>query len=177
MIDNNFIYEPNLDLDLNEIRKIVRTVQFNKIPEMAGHHRLVKNDPYLSSIKDRFPFLSPIFNVYTTQAKGQIPLHVDAKRNCAFNIPIANTEHSDTIFYEYVGDPLLQYNEKNVFYFINSPVNELYRFTLMRPTLINNSVPHKVLNNANAPRVILSWSVDDRYSFSEATELFKQAGA
>jgi hypothetical protein len=176
MIDNDFIYELTIDLDLEKITELVKKIQFNKMPDMAGHHRLVKNDPYMSSLKDRFPFLSPIFNIYTTRPFGQIPLHIDAKRSCAFNIPIEYTEESETIFYGLVGDPVLQYNPQNVFYFVNSSVKELFRFSLVRPVLINNSGPHKVLNHSKNHRVILSWSVHEDYTFEQAKELFKKAG-
>jgi hypothetical protein len=102
-----------------------------------------------------------------------IPLHVDANRGAAFNIPIDNTINSSTIFYEFVEDPIFEYDSKNIFNLVRSKVNEIFRFTLLEPTLINNSVPHMVVNNSNKARVILSWSIKKEYTFEQAKELFK----
>jgi hypothetical protein len=176
MIDNDFIYETCIDLDITYLKKMVAEHQYARKQGLAGHQRIVDDDPYLRSIKKDVPFLSTVFNIYTIRSNSGIPMHTDAKRQCALNIPIANTVHSKTSFYEYVGEPKLIYNEATVFHAIRSKVTEIFSFALTTPALINNSIPHGVRHYGAGNRVIISWSIDDNTSFSEAREFFKQAG-
>lgn len=171
--DRKIIYQPNLYLDLNLIKKIVFETQYSVNTRLdASHHRLVKDHEYLREVQDRFPYLSDIYNIYTLPALKNIPLHVDAKRNAAFNIPIDNTEQSETFFYEYMETPILEYDSKNVYNLIKSKVKEIYRFTLLTPTIINNSIPHMVVNHSVRPRIILSWSLKKEYKFDDGVEYF-----
>lgn len=174
MIDNDFIYETCIDLDITYLKKMV--AEQKPADGLASHQRYVNTDPYLRSIKDTLPFLSPIFNIYSTRPRAGIVLHTDAKRKCALNVPIANTVSSFTSFYEYAEEPSVVYNEKNVYYEIKSKVNEVFKFSLTRPVVINNSAPHSVQNWGTEDRVIISWSMDENISFLEATEFFKKAG-
>lgn len=174
MINNEYIYQPNIDLDLDYIKKLVSQKQFKSQNGLAGHQRMVKDDEYMTSIRNRFPFLSRMYNIYTVFGKGGIPMHVDAARDCAFNIPIMNTEQSETIFYNYAEEPVLEYNKERIYNLVKSPVKEVFRFSLTRPTLIDNAIPHEVINNSIATRVILSWSVNKEYSFTQAREMFEK---
>jgi len=176
MIDNDFVYHTCIDLDLDYLKKMVSVQKHIVTGGLAGHQRYVNTDEYLSSIRNKLPFLSPIFNIYSTRPRVGIVLHTDAKRKCAFNIPIANTNSSTTSFYEYAEEPVLTYNEKNVYYEIKSKVNEMFNFSLTQPALINNSSPHAVKNWGDEDRVIISWSMDENITFSEAKEFFKKAG-
>ena len=175
MINNEYIYQPNIELDIDYIGKLVSNKQFKNQQCLAGHQRLVSDDAYMTSIKKRFPFLSKMYNIYTVYGKGNIPMHVDAARDCAFNIPIKGTEQSDTIFYKYAEDPLLEYNKERVYNLVKSNVEEVFRFTLLRPTLIDNAIPHEVINHGFATRLILSWSVNKEYSFEDAKALFEKS--
>jgi hypothetical protein len=171
----NLIYYPLINLNLEAVKQIVLENQFNKDQNLnADHHRSVSNIPYLKEIYDCYPFLSEIYNVYTLPGKKCIPLHVDANRSAAFNIPIMNTENSQTIFCEYKETPALEYDPKNIFNLIKSEVREVFRFTLIVPTIINNSVPHMVINNSDKPRVILSWSIKKEYSFEDIKRMFSE---
>lgn len=174
MINNEFIYQPDIDIDLEYIKKMVTDNQFKHQKGLAGHQRMVSDDPYMSSVKKRFPFLSKMYNIYTVYGKGTIPMHVDAARDCAFNIPIKGTEQSDTIFYKFKEDPVLEYNKERVYNLVKSEVEEVFRFTLLKPTLIDNAIPHEVINHGLSTRIILSWSVNKEYSFEQAKELFKK---
>jgi hypothetical protein len=126
----------------------------------------------LQEIENKVPCLSYIYNIYTLPALKNIPLHVDAKRNAAFNIPIDNTEQSETIFYDYIESPNLQYDARNVYNLIKSKVKEIYRFSLLKPTIINNSIPHMVVNHSIKPRIILSWSLRKEYQFQDCLKYF-----
>ena len=170
----NLIYQPKLDLNLEEIKEIVFLNQFSSDKNLnASHHRSVSDHPCLQKIQSKYPFLSSIYNIYTLPGNRKIPLHVDAQRSAALNIPIENTEDSVTIFYEHVQDPILEYDSKNVYNLIKSEVTELFRFTLLEPTLINNSIPHMVINNSSKPRIILSWSVNKEFKFEDVRDKFQ----
>ena len=111
----NLIYQPKLDLNLEEIKEIVFLNQFSSDKNLnASHHRLVSDHPCLQKIQSKYPFLSSIYNIYTLPGNRKIPLHVDAQRSAALNIPIENTEDSVTIFYEHVKDPILEYDSKKL---------------------------------------------------------------
>lgn len=168
MIDSgNIIFYPKFRFDLDQIKKIVMEEQYNTKNLDSSHHRLVESHPYLQELKNQFDFLSPLYNIYTLPGKKIISLHVDAQRKAALNFPIDNTEHSHTIFYEYQEDPVFVYDAENVYNLIKSQVKEIYRFSLTTPTLINNSIPHCVINYSDKDRVILSWSIDNRYTFND----------
>jgi hypothetical protein len=170
---NNFIFKPNINLNLENIKNIVSQFQFSINKNLdAEHHRKVSNNPYLQEVQSKYPFLSDTYNIYTLPGKRIIPLHVDARRSAAFNIPISNTEESETIFYEYIDNSILEYDAKNIFNLVKSTVTEVFRFTLLEPTLINNSIPHMVINNSFEPRVILSWSICEEYNFNYARDNF-----
>lgn len=174
MIDNQYIYELDINLDLDYIVQLVKKTQYSRILGRPRHHRRVVEDPYLTTILTTYPFLNPIYNVYSTQSLSNIEQHVDAKRQCAINIPIENTEGSSTIFYEFDGEPDLAYDERRVYYKISSPVIERFRFTLTRPVLINNAVPHSVEHTGPNTRLILSWGIRQDVSFEDAKRLINE---
>jgi hypothetical protein len=169
MIDNEYIFELDIGIDLEHLKTKVANIDPNK----AEFQQLIDQDPYLKNLKLAYPFLSPKFNIYFSDPKSEIPLHIDAKRNCALNIPLENTVDSHTIFYKFIEDPKLTYNSKWIFNEINSKVEETFRFTLMKPTLINNAVPHSVLNYGDKRRIVLSWSILPEYTFNEIKKCFQ----
>lgn len=171
--ETNLIYFPKIDLDIEKIKKIVFESQFLSDKNLdASHHRTVDSQPYLKEIQSRCLFLSNIYNIYTLPGHRTIPLHIDAQRSAAFNIPIENTENSETIFYEHTENLNLEYDSKNIFYRIKSEVREVFKFTLTKPTLINNSIPHMVINHSPYPRVILSWSINKEFKFTDVRNRF-----
>jgi hypothetical protein len=179
MIRNDFIYELDIDIDLGYISKLVFKNQFkpslhlNSQQDKAKHHRLVSDDEYMMSLKKKYPLLGDYYNIYTLLRGQGIPLHIDAGRFCALNIPIQGTEDTDTIFYETLGDVQTEYSQRYVYNLVQSPVKELFRHTLLRPVLINNSIPHKVINRKQVDRISLSWSFSKPTTFKEAKELFQ----
>jgi hypothetical protein len=175
MIDNEFAYQLGIELDLTYLTDLILNKDVPKIG-LAGHQRLVADDPYMLSIKEKFPFLSPYYNVYKNRPKTSIVLHTDAKRNCALNIPICNTTESSTIFYTLIGNPVFEYNARDILNEVKSPANEVFKFTLTTPTLINNTIPHAVEHWGTGVRTIISWSVEQTMLYSTAKDLFKQVG-
>lgn len=173
MLNNDFAYELDLYLDKDQLTKLA--LDPNPVIEgILPHQRLVELDPYMTYLKEKFPFLSSMYNVYDCRPGIHIPLHVDAARDCAFNIPITGTEDSHTVFYKFKENENSEFLSSRVYNVVKSAVEEDFRFTLRRPTLINNSVPHEVING-NHRRVIISWSVKKDYSFAQAKELFQKA--
>lgn len=162
---NDLISIVNLDLDMH----ILTDIAINSSPAqgIAPHHRLVKDFSYLSDLQRKYPFLSGVFNVYKHPAGYSVPIHIDAGRFCAINIPICNTEHSSTIFYNLDNDAQIQYDSKRILNQITSGVTECFRFTLTEPTLINTTKPHSVINTGSETRIIISWSVLKPITFEQ----------
>lgn len=170
MLQNQFIHEINLDLDIQYLKNLIDHEEESSSPHK--HHRLVKNDAYLSEIKNKYPFLSPVFNVYKFGPGKALPIHIDTERYCSINIPICNTEDSTTVFYNKDPDALLEYDQQRIVNYVKSPVNELFRFTLTRPTLINTTYPHSAVNNGCNTRIIISWSVLRPITFEECVSKY-----
>lgn len=166
-INNEYVCELDEELDIVYLKEVIHKMNTNY--KLLPHQNLVDADEYLSSIRKKYPFLSSLFNVYQTAPGRSIPLHVDSKRNCALNIPIMNTENSFTLFYKFKqGTNIeLKHIPERVYDLIESPVEEAFKFTLTKPSLVNNSVPHKMLNFGDKTRIIISWSVQEQYSFEE----------
>lgn len=154
---NKFIYETDLSLDMDKLRKLVDEDEHQQMA--YAHHRLVANNEYLSSIKNQLPFLSPVYNIYRFESGRVVRTHIDGDRYCTLNIPVYNTENSHTIFYENSDSYETEYDEKRILYYIKNPPEESFRFTLTKPTLVNTTYPHGVLNEGDKTRVIISWSI------------------
>ena len=175
MIDNEYVKEINLNLDYDYISKLVKQKQFETLEGRASHHRNVLDDDYMTSIHEKFPCLSQTYNIYTMTSGIGFPIHIDAKRKCTLNIPISGTEYSETIFYNCIGVPNLEFDPNRIYNEVKSEVEETFRFTLLRPVLFNTTVPHKVELQEGYERVILSWSFNPEYDFEMAKELFKSS--
>lgn len=171
MINNNYAFSPEIDFDINKIRQIVLSNLNVSIPGMASHHRLVETSDYLMSLRNKFPFLGSVYNIYATSQSYITPIHIDAARNCALNIPIINTENSHTVFYKLLSPLESKKIEERIYHLINSDVEEVFRFTLTKPTLINTKAPHGVFDSGNSTRIILSWSVLDSYNYFDVRKL------
>lgn len=165
---SNIVYFPKIDLDYDRLKKIA--TQSKPISGRPNHHRLVEEDEYMLSIRQKYDFLSPIYNLY--KLPNGLPVHVDAGRKCTLNIPLFNTDNSQTIVYEH-SDEKTNLIEDRVFHQFNNSTGlvEIYRFTLNRPTLFNTTWPHEVRSNGQM-RISISWSLLSHISFEEAVELF-----
>lgn len=173
MIRNKFIYELDIDLDLDHIRNLVFKKQNSLVTGLATHHRLVSDDEYMSGIRKKFPFLSEIYNIYTIPPFKGIPLHIDHDRSCALNIPIAGTDGTYTIFYDAGESPVLEHDPLRIYNLVKSPVSETFCHTLTKPSLINNSIAHRVINQKNSDRITVSWSIIKEKDFYQTIEHFK----
>jgi hypothetical protein len=167
MINNNYVHELDLDLDIDYLKTKIHNVD----SENGEFQQLIEEDSYFNNLKLSYPFLSSKFNIYCSLPKSSIPLHVDANRNCALNIPLENTKRSFTVFYKFIEPPILEYNDKFIFNNVRSKVEETFRFTLTKPTLINNAVPHSVINYSSNQRIILSWSILPEYTFDQVKNI------
>lgn len=172
MIRNEYIYELDIELDMKYLTDLVMKKQDASVAGRAKHHRMVCDDPYMSSIKERYPLLSDVYNIYPLPSYSEIPLHIDSSRSCAFNIPISGTENTYTVFYKEAETLKLEYDEKRIYNLVRSQVKEVFRNTLLRPLLINNTTPHKVINNKSTMRLSLSWSLSTTVTFQQAIECF-----
>jgi len=171
MINNEYAFTPNIELDLKQISQIVLANLHTEIPGMASHHRLVGSDEYLCLVREQYPFLGNIYNIYSTSQNYITPVHVDAARNCALNIPIINTENSHTVFYKTNNNLETKEISKRVYHLISSEVIEVFRFTLVKPTLINTKMPHGVLDSGDQNRIIMSWSVNNDYTYNDIKKI------
>jgi hypothetical protein len=137
----------------------------NLHPDLKTHQRKIENEPYLIELKNKYPFLSPLYNIYTTGAGYITPIHICPGRGCALNIPVIYTEDSHTIFYELRGDVIKKYSVPRIYEIIESDTVEVYRYTLDRPVIMNTQLPHGVIGGPNGPRTIMSWSIDLAYDY------------
>lgn len=177
MQDNNYICELKTDFDIDGLKSIVFDVKDLPLDDKPTHQRLADDVPYLKSIKEKISFLSKYYNVYRVSPGHELPVHYDAKRSCAINIPISGYKRSWTSFYETIGTPEVEYIERDIYYKILTPVKEVFKFTLVRPTLINNSLPHNMKNvSREETRIILSWSIEEGVTFFEARQKLKEMG-
>ncbi len=173
MLNNNFVYETPDFLDIAYIRNVVMQKLATDFVT-KGYVRInVADDEYLSGIRARLPFLGDWLNIYHTPPKGYIPFHIDGHRKAAFNIPISGCDAtSQTIWYEPLPGTefVLRYKEDERHYRIEGERVEVYRFALVRPTLIRNDVAHDVKRyDATETRIIASWGCAGTFDECKAT--------
>lgn len=80
--------------------------------------------------------------------------HIDNGRNCAINFPIINNSKAMTIYKEF---------DKKQNFFSCEEVD----YTNFRPTILNTTYPHCVINTCSSERVILTVSVDKDALYEE----------
>ena len=174
MINNDYICELDINFDNRYLLDLVN--KYKQSTTLLKHQRLVEADNYLSSIKTKFEILSPIWNFYDFEPNRVLDCHIDSARSCALNIPLTGTIGSSTIFYNLPETANLEYDDTRKLNWVKgcSDNNKVFEFTLTRPTLIKNNVPHSVTNGPSR-RIILSWSITKDITFEEAREFFKNA--
>jgi hypothetical protein len=160
-----------MNLNLDKIKEIVTRRLTDNIPGMATHHRLVADEPYLLELRKQYPFLGPLYNIYTTAAGYITPIHICPGRSCALNIPIIYTEDSYTVFYEIPENASKQYNKTRIYQVINSQAVEVFRYTLTEPVIMNTLLPHGVFGGPDRERTIMSWSIDFNYSYDQLRQM------
>ena len=175
MIDNEHAKELDITFDIDYMKQLVLSKKAKSENGIQPHQNKAEEDPYMSSIRKKYPFLSSLYNIYIVQPGHDIPLHIDAKRDCAINIPLQGTEGSDTIFYRRKKQEETSYVENKVWHALSEDsVEEVFRFTLVKPTLVNNSAsPHKVEHRGNIVRIIISWSVNKGTVFDDVKRILE----
>jgi hypothetical protein len=174
MIDNKYIYEVDLsklDLDVNYFCNLV--LRLNEGLEVHKLRFNAMEDAYTQSIYQKYPCLSPIINIYRISPNWTLEMHVDSNRQCALNIPIRNTKNTDTVFYEFAEEPILEHDSVKKVYNVKSKVVESFRFSMNNPVLINTvGSPHAVINHTDDYRITMSWSMKPEITFDQAKSIF-----
>lgn len=173
MINETYIFKPNIILDIDKIKEIVYR-NLNKFdPGLKTHQRYVSNESYLFELKNTYPFLSNLYNIYPTPAGYNVPIHICPGRGCALNIPIQYTEDSYTVFYEPKDELKVTYSVPRVYEIIESEMLEVYRYTLTEPVIMNTLLPHSVFGGPAKTRIIMSWSITT--SYEETKQLMRMS--
>lgn len=171
-MNNEYIFIPTLDLDVEQIKDIVKRNINIRVPGLASHHRLIKNEPYLEKVREKYFFLSSVYNIYNTRWDYITPVHIDSNRYCALNIPIDNVEGSHTVYYEADNKSISKLVPSRAYGIVDSEKIEKFRFTLKQPTIINTKIPHTIIhNNTKNNRIIISWSVNENYTFDDVKKI------
>lgn len=163
MINEKYIFSPNLSLDIPKLKEIVSRNISKPEPTLATHQRLVEKEPYLVELNNQYPFLSRIYNIYITPPNAVVPIHICPDRGCGLNVPIQYTDDSYTIFYQPKDKMETVYDAPRIYHLVQSEMIEVYRYTLDRPVIMNTRVPHSVIGGPKRYRVILSWSINNLY--------------
>lgn len=174
MTNNAYICELDINFDIEYLLNLISN--YKKDTTLLKHQRLVSADEYLTSLKNKFQILSPVWNFYDFEPNRILNCHIDSERSCALNIPLRGTNQSSTIFYNLPNNANLEYDDTRKLNWIDgcTESDKVFEFTLTRPTLIKNSIPHSVTNGP-VRRTIMSWSITKDITFEEATDFFKNA--
>lgn len=172
---NKYIHPLPIKIDVERIQNIAMNDMYRIFDKQHYHHRKIDDHPYLLELKTRFPIFSDIYNLYNIRL-AELEPHQDADRQCALNIPVLNTQDSDTIFYSRGDNGIdTKYHQRRIYdEFSPEELREEYRFTLLEPTIINTQEIHSVIHRGVGRRIIFSWSILPEYSFEDALEFFKQ---
>lgn len=173
MIDNNYIYEINpdqIELDMDYFSTL--GLRLDKELEISKMRLDASEDSYTQFLYQKYPCLSPIINFYKFPSNWTLEMHVDSNRQCALNIPVKNTKDTDTVFYDFVEEPILEHNLIKKVHFVKSKVVESFRFSMTNPVLINVTNPHSVINSTQDYRISISWSMKPDITFEQAKSIF-----
>jgi hypothetical protein len=173
MTDNEYICEFNFEFDIDYLYKLIQSELLKQPPpNLKPHQRYVVDDSYLSDIKQKYPLLSKVWNFYIFPPNQGLKPHIDAARKCALNIPISGVNRSITTFYRQDANLELTHHERGVLNWVDGNLEKTFEFEIRMPTLVRNDVPHGAISG-NQQRIIVSWSVDPKYTFQQAKEIFK----
>ncbi len=172
-MNEKYIFKPKIDLDLSKLKDIVFRNIDKFQPNLATHQRYVKDEPYLVELREKYPFLSQLYNIYPTPPSYVVPIHICPERGCALNIPIQYTEDSYTVFYESKNsnDIKMTYSVPRIYHIIESEMVEVFRYTLTEPVIMNTLLPHGVFGGPETTRIIMSWSITTDYTYEKIRSL------
>lgn len=165
LIDNDYVKELPVLLNINELKDIVDKAYGSS----KNHQYMVMDYPYLQRIQKAIPILGWRWNIYKFPPHKGLGVHVDARRKACINIPIRGFDTSVTSFYREQSNMATVYDPVKVLYNVQDSLEEVFRFTLRRPTLIRNTVPHSAYAG-DEERVIISWGLRDDIGFFEAKQ-------
>ena len=163
LIDNDYIKELPIELDIEKLKDVV-----NKAYGTSRNHQYMVTDyPYLQQIQKAIPILGWRWNIYKFPPHKGLGVHIDARRKACINIPISGLNGSVTSFYREQDFMDTVYDPAKVLYNIQDSLEEVFSFTLRRPTLIRNTAPHSAYAGEEE-RVIISWGLRDDIGFFKA---------
>ena len=118
----------------------------------------------LASLHRKYPFFNSEVSIFSIDGgekeTSQWPIHIDAGRRSALNIPILNCDMQSTTYFYSDPQPFRNKMEAVPEYqiaIIHGKLDIIDEFSLTKPTLINTSIPHAVHNYGKGKRTILSW--------------------
>jgi hypothetical protein len=167
MIDNDYILELNLEFNLIKMIRFATKSKSKK--DLLPHQRLVEDFDYLAQIQKKIPILGTIWNVYNFKSNYLLDTHIDSHRTATLNIPLLGGEDSVTKFYKNQNVESTYIKNQNI-NLITDKLEETFRFTLVRPTVIKTDVPHSI-KVGKSDRLSISWGLV--CSFDEAKNYFK----
>ncbi len=124
----------------------------------------VQNFRDLACLHRKYPFFNSEVSIFTIEGgkdeSSKWPIHIDAGRRSALNIPLLNCDMQSTTYFYSDPQPFQNKIEAIPEYkiaVIQGKLDIIDRFSLTHPTLINTAIPHGVHNNGKGKRTILSW--------------------
>ena len=112
----------------------------------------------------KYPFFNSEVSIFSIDGgekeTSQWPIHIDAGRRSALNIPILNCDMQSTTYFYSDPQPFRNKMEAVPTYqiaIVHGQLEVIDEFSLTKPTLINTSIPHAVRNYGKGKRTILSW--------------------
>ena len=161
----NFLYQevliPNLDKIYAEIQTYDRLLNYKGKFSLCDVAQSEKSLPTLWSwFQQQKLCVHLVCHIHLFSGVSQ-PIHTDANDPIlALNFPISGCETTPTVFYKNKGTFIKYFTPKTnlpYFQYTDSNPEEIGRYTLTKPTLINIKTPHAVLNSSNFDRVCFSF--------------------
>jgi hypothetical protein len=166
-MNKNFTFKELYIDELQEILAEIANFQSN-IVSLPGKFRIIDTESTLAAL----PILTNWFNknslvvkqiaYISCAANTTQEVHLDSGNNeLALNFPVINCENVTTDFFEYKEQNLtLKYtigtNLPYLFYDIDG-MNIISSFSLVKPTILNIKMPHRVVNNTELERISISF--------------------
>lgn len=171
------IHIPNLNVIKKECFDYINQIKQGNLDHRSGgnlRHSTDSDSREISTalydyLKNNFNILPQRFTFYVTPPGLHIPPHIDGGgiKNLqdlswyGLNIPIANTEKSETIFYKVDAE-----NMDGRWPIDKTKIEVVESYTITKPVIINTSVLHSVENhNTEDTRIMLLIRWHPRFNF------------
>lgn len=167
-MNNNFIYKhlDTSDMDIEQIQKeIIAYHKFRNFPNVnfltMQPADILPNLPTLATWFEKQGLVVDRCAHLGQRPQSQQALHIDTGNNSiALNFPIEVVEEAYTLFYKFKGKLVDRYTPNtNVRYqeYVDDALEELGRYVLKAPTLINIKLPHSIVNKSDTIRYCFSF--------------------